>query len=83
MGLMVVGGMAAQRIPISIPLSFTVSGQTLAVQPMLDSLMPGLVPLAIVLITYQLVRRRISMTRIVTGMFAGGLILGLLKIFKA
>jgi PTS system mannose-specific IID component len=83
MGLMVVGGMAAQRIPISIPLSFTVSGQTLAVQTMLDSLMPGLIPLAIVLITYQLVRRRISMTRIVTGMFFVGLVLGLLKIFKA
>lgn len=83
MGLMVVGGMAAQRIPISIPLSFTVSGQTLAVQTMLDSLMPGLVPLAIVLITYQLVRRRFSMTRIVVGMFLVGLVFGLLKIFKA
>lgn len=83
MGLMVVGGMAAQRIPLIVPLEFTISGQKLAVQSILDGLIPGLVPLTVVLVTYWLVRKRLSLTRIVTAMFAAGLVLGLLGILAS
>lgn len=80
MGLMVVGGMAAERIPVSIPWQFTAGEQTFVIQEILDGLLPGLVPLAIVLGTYQLLRKRISMTWIVAGMFVVGLVLGLLGV---
>lgn len=80
MGLIVVGGMASQRIPLQIPIKFTIGEQTIAIQSVLDGLLPGILPLGIVLGTYQLVRRRISMTKIVTGMFIVGLVLGLLGV---
>lgn len=80
MGLMVVGGMAAERIPLTIPLQFAMGEQTLVVQEILDGLLPGLLPLAVVLATYQLVRRRIPMTWIVVSMFVVGIVLSLLGI---
>jgi mannose PTS system EIID component len=82
LGSAVVGALAATFVRVSTPLTFT-SGQTkIEVQKaILDRLMPGLLPLATVLIVFWLVKRGVSPTKIMVGIFVVSLVGKLLKVF--
>jgi PTS system mannose-specific IID component len=85
-GLMVVGAMAAQRVSVEIPLVFTIGGVTLEIQQVLNSLLPGLVPLIVTLGVWKLIQKKVKPIFVILLMFAVGIIgsyLGILGIPKA
>jgi PTS system mannose-specific IID component len=83
LGLMVVGAMGAQRVLIDVPLKLSMGESTIVVQDILNSLMPNLVPLTIILITWQLVQKKKSPLAIVLGMFVVGIACSYLGILGA
>ena len=68
LGLMVVGAMSAERVLINIPLSFTIGQTTVAIQEVLDGLIPNIVPLAVVLVTWNLISKKKSVMSIMLGL---------------
>lgn len=69
MGLMVLGCLVATVIPITCPLSFELATGTLAIQEVLDTILPKLLPLVAFLITYHFVKKGTKPTVILLGMF--------------
>lgn len=59
MGLFMMGALSAQYVSLTIPLEFGVgAGNTIVVQEILDSIVPGLLPLAVVFGLYFLVKSK-------------------------
>lgn len=81
LGLMVIGAMGAERVLVNIPLSFSVGKTTVIIQEVLDSLMPNIVPLFAILITWNLIRKKKSITYIMLGLMVIGIIGTYLGIF--
>lgn len=79
-GLMVVGAMTSQRVNVIVPLSFKVGQVSLDIQNILDSLLPGLVPLAITLAVWQLIRRKVKVIYVILAIFLLGIIASYLNI---
>lgn len=80
-GLMVVGTMAATRVTIDTPLVWTVGKSTMKLQAILNTLAPGLIPLAITLLIWKLVAKKISPTWIILGIFVIGILFSYLNVF--
>ena len=72
-GLMVVGCMASTRITVNTPFKIAVGSGVVKFQEILNSLLPGLIPLAITLIVWKLVSKKINVTWIVIGIFIVGI----------
>lgn len=72
-GLMVVGSMASSRIMIDTPLTISISGGEIAFQSIIDSLLPGFIPLAITLLIWKAVANRMHTTRLIALIFALGI----------
>lgn len=72
-GLMVVGAMGAERVLLSMPLELTIGETAINFQEILDGLLPNLLPLAVILIAYLLIRKKVSPIAIIIGMFAVGI----------
>ncbi|MGX2944087.1 PTS system mannose/fructose/sorbose family transporter subunit IID [Enterococcus alishanensis] len=73
-GLMVVGCMTASRVNIEIPLILNIRGVELNVQDqVINALMPGIVPLAITLMVYWLVRKKVNINLIILIIFVLGI----------
>ncbi len=70
LGLMVVGAMSAERVLINIPFSFTVGQTTIVIQEVLDGLIPNIIPLAVVLLTWNMVSKKKSISYIMLVMMA-------------
>jgi Phosphotransferase system, mannose/fructose/N-acetylgalactosamine-specific component IID len=66
-GLMVVGTMAATRVTVDTPLIWHVGKSTMKLQAILNTLAPGLIPLAITLIIWRLVAKKVNPTWIILG----------------
>jgi len=81
LGLMVVGAMGAERVLVDIPLSFSIGQTTLVIQEVLDSLIPNIVPLALILIIWNLVNKKKSIMAIMLGLMAVGIIGTYLGVF--
>lgn len=81
LGLMVIGAMGAERVLVNIPISFTVGQTTVIIQEVIDSLIPNLVPLLIILIIWNLVKKNKSITYIMLGLMAVGIIATYIGIF--
>ncbi|HWQ77967.1 MAG TPA: PTS system mannose/fructose/sorbose family transporter subunit IID [Anaerovoracaceae bacterium] len=84
-GLMVVGNMAFTRVGVKIPLEFSWTNDLGAVtlniqQGVLDALLPGLLPLAIVLAVWGMLNKRVKPLTIVVILFVAGFALSLLGI---
>lgn len=79
-GLMVVGAMTSQRVNVVVPLSFKVGQVSLNIQKILDSLLPGLVPLAITLIVWQLIRKKVKPIYVILLLFVLGIVASYLNI---
>lgn len=80
-GLMVVGTMAATRVAVDTPLVWHVGKSTMKLQEILNSLAPGLIPLAITLLIWWLVAKKINPTWIILGIFVIGILFSYLNIF--
>ena len=58
LGLFMVGALSASSVALEIPITFTMGGTETSVQAILDSILPGLLPLALVLGIYTFFRKR-------------------------
>lgn len=80
-GLMVVGCMTASRVNIEIPMILNIKGVKLGIQEqVIDALMPGLVPLAITMLVYWLVRKKVNINLIILIIFVLGISLSYLGV---
>jgi PTS system mannose-specific IID component len=80
LGLTVVGGMIPSVIAYNVDLTYKVGKVTMSVQEMLDKIMPGLIPLAIALVSYWLLgRKHMNSTRLIFVLIAVGMVLGNLQ----
>lgn len=79
-GLMVVGNMAATRVAVETPIAFDVGTTAINVQSILDSLLPGMIPLALTMIVWQMLNKKIKPTYIIIILFIVGIICSLLGI---
>lgn len=77
-GLMVVGGMAANMIGLVTPIQFESSG--LVLQDILDTILPGMLNLAAALGLYTLIKKNISTTWLLVICIVGGIIFNALGI---
>jgi len=58
-GLFMMGALSAQYVSLKIPLKFAVgSGNIIAIQEILDSIAPGILPLSVVFGLYFLVKSK-------------------------
>ncbi|MGX7265575.1 PTS system mannose/fructose/sorbose family transporter subunit IID [Enterococcus crotali] len=81
-GLMVVGGMTASMIDISIPVTISGSGETaVTVQSIFDDIMPKLLPLATFGAVFYLLKKEVKPLAILGGMALVGILGSLIGIF--
>lgn len=73
-GLMVVGSMAATRVTINTPLAFSIGEGSTAIQSVLDSLAPGLIPLGITLLVWWMLRKKVNTVWIIVAIFLVGIL---------
>lgn len=77
-GLMMMGALTADYVTIDSPLTITASGSEFVVQDFLDSILPGILPLAAVFLIYwYMVRKGQKFTRILLAVIAISLIGGI------
>lgn len=76
-GLMATGGLVGTWLNITTPLTYTsAEGAVVAVQEMLNGIMPGLLPLTVTLLIYWAIRKGVSVTVIMIAMVVIAIILG-------
>ena len=75
LGNLIMGALTVQFVAISTPVGFAIGGSVFQLQPILDSLMPNILPLLLVLIVWWLLaKRQISPTWILAGILLLGMI---------
>lgn len=73
-GLMVVGSMAATRVTVNTPLTIAVGDGSTALQEVLDSLAPGLIPLGITMLVWYMLKKKVNTIWIILAIFAVGIL---------
>ncbi|MBO1308092.1 PTS system mannose/fructose/sorbose family transporter subunit IID [Enterococcus sp. 669A] len=82
LGAIVIGALASQFVAISSPLSVSLGQGELVIQDLLDQLIKGLLPLALTLGVYYLLRKKqMKTTHMLVALILFGLVFGLLGIF--
>ena len=81
-GLIMVGGMTASMVTFHSAFELTMDGETiLSLQPMLDQIFVGLVPLGLTLFCYYLLKKKnVSVTTLILGVIALSILLSFLGI---
>lgn len=80
LGLMVVGAMPALLMNIKTPLKIGTEG-AVAVQDVLDQIVPNLIPLALTFLVFYFVKKNVKTTWLLLGLLAFGFITSILHIF--
>nr|TVV23983.1 PTS system mannose/fructose/sorbose family transporter subunit IID [Lactobacillus gasseri] len=80
-GMMMIGAMTASSVTITTPLKWAMKGATLNVQKILNGIMPGLLPLAVTLIVFSLIRKRVKVIYLLFGIIIFGILGALIGIF--
>ncbi|QAT39554.1 PTS system mannose/fructose/sorbose family transporter subunit IID [Clostridium sp. JN-9] len=81
LGLFVIGGLAPSIINVKVPYVFQSGSVKLVVQDMLDKILPGMVPLAIVFFSYWLLgKKKMNSTRLIVVLIILGIVLYNLQI---
>lgn len=75
-GLAVAGGLVATLLNVQTPWTFVNGHQTIKLQDQLDAVLPAMLPLAVTLIVFFLLRRRLSPVWVLLGTLVVGLVLG-------
>lgn len=73
-GLMVVGALAATRVTVNTPLAFSIGEGTTHFQEVLDSLVPGLIPLGITLLVLAMLKKKVNTIWIILAIFVFGIL---------
>lgn len=76
LGIIMIGGMIVTTVGIHTSLSFTMGGIEYSLQSILDDILKYALPLLVTMLTFGLVRKKVSVTKIMLGMVVGGFILG-------
>ncbi|MFK9093804.1 PTS system mannose/fructose/sorbose family transporter subunit IID [Bacillus salipaludis] len=76
LGLLVLGVLVADWVNISIPIKYKAGNETQSVQDILDSIMPGMLPLLATVLMIFLLKRNISPGKIIIGVFIISFLLG-------
>lgn len=81
-GLIMVGGMTASMVTFRSVFELTMDGESvLSLQPMLDQIFVGMVPLGLTLLCYYLLKKKnVSITTLILGVIALSILLSLLGI---
>jgi len=79
-GMIVLGALVAKNIGISTPLVFNFGQMTVTIQTLLDSIMPKLLPMALFIIVYQLLKKGKKPTTVMIIIMAAAVLLSLLGI---
>lgn len=87
-GLMVVGNMAVSRVSVHVPVEFVFSNELGEVvfnlqSGVLDALLPGILPLAITMGVWGLLKKRVKPLTIILLIFVVGIVLSMLGILAA
>lgn len=72
-GLMVVGSMASSRVMIDTPFKISISDGAIAFQSIIDSLLPGFLPLLITLLIWKAVANKMNTTWLIVLIFVVGI----------
>lgn len=80
MGMMVLGGLVATKIPVSTALSFQLGEKPTMVQDLLNQIMPAFLPMVVFLGVYALLRKGLTPMKTMGILFAAGTVLSLLQI---
>lgn len=81
LGLTVIGGLVPAVINVSVPYVFQSGEVQMKLQEMLDKIMPSMVPLAVVLLSYWLLGKKgMNSTKLMFFLLFLGIVLGALKI---
>ena len=78
-GLAVVGGMVASMVPI-VTFKIHYRGTELVLQDLLDSIIPGLLPLVCTLGIYKLIKKNVSTNMLLLGCILAGFVLSIIGI---
>jgi fructoselysine and glucoselysine-specific PTS system IID component len=81
LGLMVIGAMPAILMPITTPLKIGTADSPVALQGILDQLVPGILPLALTFLAFYMVRRNVKTTWLLLGVLALGFIGSIIHVF--
>jgi mannose PTS system EIID component len=73
-GLMVVGSLAATRVSVNTPLNIAVGSGNTALQDVLDSLAPGLIPLGITMLVWYMLKKKVKTIWIILAIFIIGIL---------
>lgn len=81
-GMIMLGSMTATNVKIATTLKMNVGGGAIIeLQKILDSIMPGLLPLALTLILLVLIRKKIKVMQLLFGVIAFGILGAVVGIF--
>lgn len=80
-GLVMVGAMTASSVTIKTALKWNMAGTTLKLQDILNSIMPGLLPLGLTLTIWLLLRKKVKVIYLLFGVIVFGIIGALIGIF--
>lgn len=80
MGMMVLGCLVATVIPLTCPLTFELASGTIEIQPILDTILPKLLPFVSFLITYAAIKKGVKPTRVIVAMFVVAAVFSLLGV---
>lgn len=80
-GMMMIGAMTASSVTITTPLKWVMKGTTLNVQHILNSIMPGLLPLIITLGVFALIRKRVKIVYLLFGLIILGILGAAIHVF--
>ncbi|BCJ30861.1 PTS system mannose/fructose/sorbose family transporter subunit IID [Actinocatenispora sera] len=75
-GLAVAGGLVATLLKVQTPWTYTNGHQKIKLQDQLDAVLPAMLPLAVTLLVFVLLRRRVSPVWVLLGTLVVGLVLG-------
>jgi len=81
LGLMVIGAMPAILMPVTTPLTIGTSGSEVALQGILDQLVPNMIPLAITFLAYYFVKKNVKTTWLLLGILALGFVGNIIHVF--
>jgi len=82
LGLMVVGAMPAMLMPVKTPLNIGLAESQVAVQSVLDQLVPNMIPLALTFLVFYFVKRNVKTTWLLLGILALGFIGSILHLIS-
>lgn len=82
-GLMVIGGMSASMVSITVAGSFGKGNEAQTWNSMINGILPNMLPLACVMLIYWLLKKKVSTITILIGIFVIGIVMAYFGILKA